>query len=240
MCFLEPTTNTKMRYLATQEKKVPNPNKQLSSGHFITVEGIEGAGKSTAIRTIHQVLTLHHIDHVVTREPGGTPYAEQIRQLLLEKQGETVDKKTELLLMFASRAQHLSHLIEPALNRGQWVLCDRFSDASHAYQGGGRQLTHETIATLENIVHPKRQPDLTLLLDVSANLGLKRISQRSTHDRIEQEKIDFFRSVRTSYLDRAKQFPERFIIIDANRVLSKVKQSIKSVVEQFIVDTCHD
>lgn len=214
-------------------------NNLIPAGRFITVEGIEGAGKSTAIKTIHQLLTQHHIDHVVTREPGGTPYAEEIRKLLLHKKGEPVDKKTELLLMFASRAQHLARLIEPTLKDGRWVLSDRFSDASYAYQGGGRQLTDETIATLEQVVHPNRQPDLTLLLNVSASTGLKRISQRTTHDRIEQEKIEFFKSVQTSYMNRANKYPQRFVIIDANRVLSKVKSSIKAAVEQFIAGQDH-
>mgnify|MGYP001498455602 CR=1 FL=1 len=222
-----------------QERKVTRNNDLVPAGRFITVEGIEGAGKSTAIKTIHQVLTEHHIDHIVTREPGGTPYAEEIRKLLLHKKGEPVDEKTELLLMFASRAQHLGRLIEPSLKDGRWVLSDRFSDASYAYQGGGRQLTDAVIATLEQVVHPNRQPDLTLLLDVSASTGLKRISQRTTHDRIEQEKIAFFKSVRTSYIHRANKYPHRFVIIDANMVLSKVKSAIKAAVKEFIANHSH-
>lgn len=207
-------------------------NKQ--SARFITVEGIEGAGKSTIMKTLHKVLGQRGIDHVLTREPGGTPLAESIRQNLLHTEGEVVHESTELLLMFASRAQHVHELILPSLEMGRWVVSDRFSDASYAYQGGGRGMSPEWIAHLEMIAHPNLRPDLTILLDIDPSLGMKRIASRHAHDRIENENLQFFRKVREAYLDRAKHSPERFVVIDANRVLSKVKHDTIDLMNKWI------
>lgn len=204
------------------------------SAKFITVEGIEGAGKSTIMKTLHKVLGQRQIDHVLTREPGGTPLAEAIRQNLLHTEGEVVHESTELLLMFASRAQHVHGLILPSLQAGRWVVSDRFSDASYAYQGGGRGMDLEWMSHLEGIAHPGLRPDLTILLDIDPSLGMKRIASRHAHDRIENENLQFFRRVREAYLTRAKESPDRFVVVDANRVLSKVKHDIIDLMNKWI------
>ncbi len=188
-------------------------------GNFITLEGSEGAGKSTMMERTQA--WLEHAGHevVTTREPGGTPLAEEIRSLVLDAGSEEDEDApaslTELLLVFASRAQHLERLIRPALARGKTVLCDRFTDSTWAYQGGGRRMPDEWIADLENLVHGDLQPDLTLLLDVDVETGLRRASRRSDPDWFEREKVDFFDRVRSVYLNRAKAAPERFVVIDA-------------------------
>lgn len=184
-------------------------------GQFITIEGVEGAGKSTMMNRIEDWLERIGRQVVRTREPGGTVLAERIREILLDRENRELAGLTELLLMFASRAQHLEQLIRPALARGDTVLCDRFTDATWAYQGGGRGLPAPQIATLERLVHGDLQPDLTLLLDLPVEEGLARASRRSASDRFESESVAFFERVRRNYLDRAEANPQRFVVIDA-------------------------
>ena len=197
------------------------------SGKFITVEGIEGVGKSTNMAFIHRQLQAAGRDVIVTREPGGTPLAEAIRGLLLDPAYTGMDTLCELQLMFAARAEHLAKVIKPALAAGQWVLCDRFTDATYAYQGGGRGVDVAVIARLEDLVQGGFRPDLTLLLDLPVELGLSRASQRGALDRFEQEKIGFFKRVRQSYLDMASRHPGRYRIIDASQPLEAVQQLIR-------------
>jgi dTMP kinase len=195
-------------------------------GRFITVEGTEGAGKSSNIDFIRDQLEAQGIDVVLSREPGGTPLAEEIRALLLSPRGESVCQDAELLLMFAARAQHIAALILPALERGSWVLCDRFTDATFAYQGGGRGVDVERIRTLESLVQGSLRPDCTFLLDLPVELGLERARKRSLPDRFEQEKQAFFERVRSSYLQRAMAEPERFAVIDAGQNIEQVRHQL--------------
>ena len=206
----------------------------VQRGRFITVEGTEGVGKSTNIDFLCHLLHARGIDIVLTREPGGTPLAEELRELLLSPREERVSQDTELLLMFAARAQHIENVIRPALARGAWVISDRFTDATFAYQGGGRGVDEEHIRLLETLVQHGLHPDLTLLLDLDVELGLMRASARSTPDRFEQEKVDFFSKVRQAYLQRAANEPERFAIIDASVALPDVQQQIASAVSQYL------
>lgn len=207
-------------------------------GKFITIEGTEGAGKSTAIQFVYDYLSKAQKEIILTREPGGTPYAEKIRDLLLhEVTGEAVSNAAELLLMFASRAQHIHQLIEPSLRTGKWVVSDRYIDATYAYQGGGRKFDIEQIKTLDNLIVDKLYPDLTLLLDIPAEQGFARAEKRGgERDRIEQEKIDFFERVRDTYLARAKADPNRIKIIDASLDISLVQAQIKSALDSFLAD----
>jgi dTMP kinase len=193
---------------------------------FITVEGIEGVGKSTCVQYLHQCLEHAGIAHIVTREPGGTEIAENIRRVLLDHYDEPMEHLTELLLMFACRSQHIAHVIKPALLRNQWVLCDRFTDASFAYQGGGRNMDLNKIKELEHWLQNDWQPDLTLLLTASVPIALERAKQRKGLDRIETEAHSFFERVQAMYLQRAKKYPERFIIINAERPLPIIQQEI--------------
>ncbi len=204
------------------------------SGKFITIEGGEGVGKSSNIAFILSYLKDKNIDVVSTREPGGTELSEKIRDLLLDASNKAMVSDTELLLMFAARAQHLAELIQPALKEKKWVLCDRFTDATYAYQGGGRGIAMSRIADLENWVQGSLRPDLTILLDVSVEIGMKRASDRSTPDRIEQEKHDFFESVRNTYLKLAEASPQRYRIVDASQPLDKVQSDIAVVLDEFI------
>jgi len=206
------------------------------TGQFITIEGSEGVGKSTNITFIQDYLTKRGIELVITREPGGTPLAEQIRELLLSKRDESVNETAELLLMFAARAQHLNTVILPAIAAGKWVLCDRFTDSTYAYQGGGRGLDTSLIEKLEQLVQGEVQPDLTLYLDIDVSLGLSRASQRAELDRFESEKIDFFERVRAAYLERAnsKNKNSRYKIIDASQPLIEVKKDIALVLDRYI------
>ncbi len=206
---------------------------------FITVEGGEGVGKTTNIAFIRKWLDQQGLDYVATREPGGTPLAEEIRGLLVSPREEIVDENTELLLMFAARAQHLSQVIRPALNAGRWVLCDRFTDATYAYQGGGRGVAVEKIAQLETLVQGGLRPDLTLLLDIGVEQGMARASERGVPDRFEQEKLAFFHAVRDCYLARAAAEPRRYRIIDASQPLPQVQSAIGEALEAF-VDTAYD
>ena len=206
-------------------------NKQR--GYFITLEGIEGAGKSTAIQFIAEYLTAKGIDCIITHEPGGTVIAEDIRKVLLAHYTESMCPYTELFLYFASRAQHLTKVITPALAANKWVVSDRFTDASYAYQGVGRNIPEEHIAVLENWVQGDLRPDLTLVLDIDAAVGLSRVKNSGTLDRIESEKLDFFQRVREYYLQRAKQNPARYKVIDAMHPLADVKQQIHKILAEI-------
>ncbi len=202
------------------------PDKNKLSGRFITVEGIEGAGKSTCVTFIRECLIGAGKFVVVTREPGGTALGEKLRHLLLDHHQEAISPDAELLLMFAARAQHLARVILPALHAGQWVLCDRFTAASYAYQGGGRGIAEERIAALENWTQGVLRPDLTLLLDLPVHLGLERAGKRSDPDRFEREDGGFFERVRESYLQQACQYPQRYRVINAALPLAEVQAQI--------------
>tara|TARA_E500000075_G_scaffold115112_1_gene111687 strand:+ start:119 stop:778 length:660 start_codon:yes stop_codon:yes gene_type:complete len=208
-------------------------DQQEKTGMFITLEGIEGVGKTTNIQYISKWLTKRDIIHVTTREPGGTPLSEDIRSLLLRSQVEEVMPMTELFLVFASRAQHIEKLIIPSLADGTWVLCDRFTDASYAYQGAGRGISEATIQNLESVVHQKMQPDLTIILDLPVADGLSRARERSNPDRFELEDLDFFERVRKNYLLRAKRFSGRCQIIDASQPLKDVQDQLNKILLEF-------
>ena len=203
-------------------------------GLFITVEGIEGVGKTTNIEFIRHWMKRQGIAYVATREPGGTPLAEEIREVLLQPREEAVCDTSELLLVFAARAQHLAHMIQPNIQQGRWVLCDRFTDATYAYQGGGRGLSMEVIGTLENLVQGDLRPDAVILLDVPVAVGLARASARGAPDRIEKEKAEFFEKVRQTYLARAEADPERYHLVDASQDLSGVQTQLERVLETIL------
>ncbi len=203
-------------------------------GQFITVEGGEGAGKSSNLEYITKLLHDSGIDVIFTREPGGTPLGEDVRKLLLGHKHTGMAHNTELLLMFAARAEHLVQIIEPALEAGHWVLCDRFTDASYAYQGGGRGISKHRIAELETWVQQGMKPDLTLLLDLPIEVGLERAGRRSEPDRFESEQQAFFHSVRQCYLDIAAGDPNRVKVIDASQTLDLVQSQITTEIRSFI------
>lgn len=205
------------------------------SGLFITLEGPEGAGKSTNREYLAEHLRAQGVDVVLTREPGGTPLAERIRELLLAPSDEKMDADTELLLVFAARAQHLAEVIRPALARGAVVLCDRFTDATYAYQGGGRGLSLERIATLEQFVQGDLRPDLTLVFDLPVEIGLSRAAARGRLDRFEQEGQVFFEAVRQAYLARAQAAPQQYTLIDASQSLAQVQQALDALLPQILV-----
>jgi dTMP kinase len=205
-------------------------------GRFLTVEGIEGVGKTTQVGRMSKMLAGRGIAHVVTREPGGTPLAEEIRDLVLKAREEALSDAAELLLMFAARSVHLRNLIEPNLSLGRWVLCDRFTDATYAYQGAGRGLEQSSIRQLETLVQGTRRPDLTLLLDVPVQVGLQRARERNAgegighaQDRFEAQRQEFFERVRAAYLARAAAEPERIAVIDARRPADEVTEQIAAV-----------
>jgi dTMP kinase len=206
----------------------------MKRGMFITLEGLEGAGKSSNVPFIRDWCERHGRSVVVTREPGGTPLGEQIRELLLHKQDMAVSRDAETLLMFAARAQHLHEVIVPTLAAGHVVLCDRFTDATYAYQGGGRGLPVTRIRALEEWVQQGLQPDLTLLFDLPVELGLQRANRRSAADRFEQEQRDFFARVREAYLAHAGQEPGRIRVIDASQDLSQVQDAIAHVLQESL------
>ena len=193
---------------------------------FITLEGIEGAGKSTQKVALCRLLDANGITYIETREPGGTPYAESIRQLLLTRSEDAPSAKTELLLMFAARAQHLETKIIPALEAGAWVVCDRFTDATYAYQGGGRQLPVDWIQSLETLVQGVVRPDLTLIFDIPVEMGLARADLRGALDRIESEDIAFFERVRAMYQEIASRDTERVMTLDATADIDTVTESM--------------
>ncbi len=204
----------------------------MTKGIFITIEGGEGVGKSTNIDVVKAFLEEKGIDYIQTREPGGTLLAEKIRNLLLADHGESFDSTAELLLMFAARAQHLNTLIKPALDRGVWVLCDRFTDATYAYQGGGRQLDDKLIAQLEQLVQHDLRPDLTLILDLDPATGIERARQRGELDRFELEQIEFFTRVRETYLTIADRDLQRCAVIDASLPMEQVSASVQAVLQE--------
>lgn len=206
----------------------------VKKNYFITLEGIEGAGKSTAVQFLTEYLHKNGIDFILTREPGGTEIAEKIRKILLDHYKEPMHPDTEMLLYFSGRAQHLNQVIIPALKHGQWVICDRFTDSTYAYQGGGRGLSQKRIAILEQWVQGDLRPDYTLLFDVNVNAGLSRIKKNRTLDRFEVEKESFFTKVRNCYLERAHDEPNRFRIIDANKTLPEVEEQIKDILQKII------
>lgn len=206
----------------------------MKKGQFITLEGGEASGKSTHLQLMGEWLTRQNIPHVLTHEPGGTPLAEDIRHLLLKKQMEVMAPDTELLLAFASRAQHLAELIAPALDAGKWVVCSRFTDSTYAYQGAGRGLSMDKIAILEQLVHGSLQPDLTFLLDLPVKLAATRARERGELDRIEEESFAFFDRVHTAYLTRAQNDPERFCVIDAHAEKEAVHQQMVLRVQSMI------
>ena len=204
----------------------------MMTGKFITLEGSEGAGKSSNVEAICQCLKDHAIDFYTTREPGGTQLAEAMRNLMLQQWSENVDPLTELLVFFAARNQHLQNEILPRLERGQWVVCDRFTDATYAYQGYARGLELEQIGQIESWVQKNFQPHLTLYLDLDPTIGAQRIDNREK-DRMELEQLEFFKAVRNGYLQRAKQFA-RIKTIDASATLPQVQQSVIQIMTQFI------
>jgi dTMP kinase len=200
-----------------------------AAGRFVTFEGIEGVGKTTQVALLSSALQARDIAHVVTREPGGTPLAENIRQVVLTAREESLPPTAELLLMFAARAVHLANHIEPNLRAGRWVICDRFTDATFAYQGGGRQLSAEPIRELENMVQGTRRPDLTILLDAPVEAALARAAARNAGaaaDRFEGERAEFFERVRKSYLARAAAEPRRIALLDATQSVDEVSARI--------------
>lgn len=207
----------------------------MTRGKFITIEGGEGVGKSTQIGALRDWLSEQGLEVVLTREPGGTPRAERIREILLEQSEEAMPASCELLLMFAARSTHVANVIEPALARGAWIVCDRFTDATYAYQGGGRGFDVELIATLEQAVLGSLRPDLTLLLDAPVEVGTARARSRNEAsgrtDRFELEQSGFFERVRTAYLARARQEPDRIAVIDATGTRDEVAAAIRAVVK---------
>lgn len=200
-------------------------------GKFITVEGIDGAGKSTHIGFIGDFLAARGRQVVASREPGGTPLGEKLRELLLH---EKMHLETEALLMFASRREHMAQVIEPALAAGSWVLSDRFTDASFAYQSGGRGLDRTKLEALEAWVHPQLQPDLTLLFDVPLEVARERLDATRTLDKFEREQGEFFARCRAEYLRRAAQFPERFVVVDSTRSIEATRQTISEALERLL------
>ncbi|WP_439134766.1 dTMP kinase [Pseudomaricurvus sp.] len=206
----------------------------METGKFITLEGTEGVGKTTNRQFIQEYLESRGIPLCVTREPGGTPLAEEVRELLLAKRDEQVDEQAELLLVFAARAQHLNQVILPALKRGEWVLCDRFTDATYAYQGAGRGLSLTTIEALEELVQGDLRPDLTVVLDIDVETGLARAGERGSLDRFESEAVEFFQRVRAGYQQRVASDPQRYAVVDAGQSLEGVQRDIKSVLDNLL------
>ncbi len=205
---------------------------RLSRGRFITIEGGEGTGKSTNVDRVRNVLEQRGFDVLTTREPGGTPLAEEIRSVLLEPRDEAVDPIAETMLIFAARAQHVAKVIEPALRVGRWVVCERFTDSTFAYQAGGRGVDADAVAQLADLAHPGVWPDLTLYLDAPPGAAMTRISTRSL-DRFERERREFFERVRETYVARARD-QSRIVLIDASRDLVSVQREIVRAVERFL------
>jgi dTMP kinase len=212
----------------------------MTQGRFITLEGIEGAGKSTVAKFAREWLAGRGIKVCLTREPGGTPLAERVRQLVLDRQGEPIAPTTETLLMFAARGLHLENLIRPALARGEWVVCDRFTDATRAYQGAGRGVSRQWIEQLAAEVQRGLTPDCTLLLDLPVTTGLERVRLRSgtvPTDRFEEEPVKFFERVRDAYLELARAEPKRFRVVNASGSVAHVQQQAAAVLESLLEST---
>ena len=208
-------------------------NPHSRTPRFITFEGIDGAGKSTHIGFVASFLQEHGVQLVTSREPGGTALGEKLRDLLLHQK---MHLETEALLMFASRREHIAEVIAPALARGHWVISDRFTDASFAYQGGGRGLDRNKMETLEHWVHADLQPDLTLLFDVPLDVARARLDATRELDKFEQEKADFFAATRGEYLRRAAQFPQRFRVIDSTRPIADIQQELARILNVLLED----
>ena len=209
----------------------------MNRGMFITIEGVEGVGKSTNIEFIKQYLGNLNIDYLVTREPGGTLLAENIRDLLLSIGEDSPVELCELLLIFSARAQHIEKVIEPALKGGTWVICDRFTDATYAYQGGGRGMNAKLISELETMVQGSLRPDLTIILDLDPETGLSRARNRGELDRFEKEHVDFFMKVREVYLQIATNYPERCAVINAGNELDEVSRDIELLLKTRLFET---
>lgn len=207
---------------------------QIRRGKFLTIEGQDGAGKSTNINVIEAFLKQQGIDYIKSREPGGTPFGETLREVLLNSNDEKIGDAAELLVIFAARAQHIEQVIEPALAKGQWVLCDRFTDATYAYQGFGRGLDLSLIKQLESNIQKSLRPDLTILLDLPVEVGETRAGQRSSPDRFEQQKQAFKQKVRDGYIQLASEKPERIKVVDAARDIPAVARSIQSILSTFV------
>lgn len=197
-------------------------------GKFITFEGIDGAGKSTHIAFVSEYIKARGVELVCSREPGGTPLGEQLRELVLHQK---MHLETEALLVFASRREHIANVIEPALQRGAWVISDRFTDSTFAYQGGGRGMSLAKLEALEQWVHPALQPDLTLLFDVPLEVARARLDATRELDKFEQEQADFFAATRNEYLRRAAQFPQRFRVIDSTQSIAQIQQQIATILD---------
>lgn len=206
----------------------------IRRGQFITFEGTEGVGKSTQLENAESTLEALGVECIVTREPGGTPMAESIRELLLAPRDEPVNEITELLLMFAARAQHLHTRILPELEAGRWVLCDRFTDATFAYQGGGRGVPAERIALLESLVQGTVRPDHVILLDAPVEIGMVRARHRGELDRFEQEAVAFFERIRETYLARAGDAPSRYHIVDASQPIDTVSGEVANLIRNLV------
>ena len=207
---------------------------QISRGKLLTIEGQDGAGKSTNINVIEAFLEQQGINYIKSREPGGTPFGETLREVLLNSNDEKIGDAAELLVIFAARAQHIEQVIDPALAKGQWVLCDRFTDATYAYQGFGRGLDLSLIKQLESNIQKSLRPDLTILLDLPVEVGETRAGQRSSPDRFEQQKQAFKQKVRDGYIQLASEQPERIKVVDAARDIPAVASSIQSILSTFV------
>lgn len=208
----------------------------MSKGLFITVEGGEGAGKSTCLEFIQQLIQEKGVDSIFTREPGGTELGEEVRGILLNKKYLGMAADTELLLMFAARAEHIDKKILPNVNDGKWVISDRFTDATYAYQGAGRGIDPKRVSVIEDWVQGKLRPDMTLLLDLPVAIGMDRASKRGELDRFEVEQMSFFERVAEIYRERAKSEPNRFRVIDASKTIPEVQEQIKSVFEEKFLE----
>ena len=206
-------------------------NSSTETGKFISFEGIDGAGKSTHIAFVAELLAARGKTVVSSREPGGTAVGEKLREMLLH---EKMHLETEALLMFASRREHMAQVIEPALARGDWVISDRFTDASFAYQGGGRGMDRGKMEALENWVHPHLQPDLTLLFDVPLEVARARLDATRTLDKFEQEQADFFSACRNEYLRRAAQFPQRIVVVDSTQAIAVIREQLAAILEKLL------
>lgn len=207
---------------------------RMQRGAFITLEGIEGAGKTTQIQGLRDFLHREGVAVQCTREPGGTPLGERLRSILLDPATGSITPEAELLLIFSARAEHLARVVQPALAAGHWVVCDRFTDASYAYQGGGRRLGSARVAALETWLQGDLRPDLTILLDLPAELGLARSAGRGQLDRMEQEQIDFFARVRRAYLEQSERAPSRYLVIDAQPSEAEVSATIATGLQHWL------
>jgi dTMP kinase len=199
-------------------------------GRFITFEGIDGAGKSTHIDTVDALLQARGVTTLRTREPGGTPLGESLRELLLHR---PMERETETLLMFAARAEHIARVIEPGLSAGKWVLCDRFTDATYAYQAGGRGMGEGCVAELERWVHPALQPDLTILFDIVPEVAAERLGRSRAADRFESEPVSFFTAVRAVYLERARANANRFFVVDSGQTPTAVRAQLEQLLHRW-------